>query len=195
MANGDPELDVYNYYLGVFVFLGLGLVAICVGYQLTFPGYPARYPTWGSVVIAFFLPIFFSQTHYLLSDHTTISLAAKKIAVIVAFVFYVISASLLTMWGGGAVSAAANLLVLTSTLSIYVATQSGTKWWIGIISLLCYLVVSVYRFDHSTGAMVFSFNLGMVATFVTVVFIVIVSAVTSREIANRQRAVPVKRDE
>jgi len=182
--------EEYDYYLGIFVFLGLVLITTTLWYNRLYRGFPYEIYAWVAVGLAIAVPVAFSRKYHLMSDRkSSIPLAHKKSMLIVAFAFYMVGAALLTMWGGGRQSAASNLLVLTSGLSVYVAKERLTKIIVGAIAMAFYAGTSMYWFDVARGMTAVSpWDASVWFDFALVLVTMFVAGHTSGVIAERQKA-------
>ena len=189
-ASDRADHEEYDYYLGIFVFLGIVLLATAAWYHKRYQHFPLESYAWITAVLAVAIPVEYGRQYHLMSRRKKpIRLATKKSMLIVALGSYMVAAALLTIWGGGRQSAAGNLLVLTSGLSVYVAKEGLTKLLVGAIAMMFYVGTSVYWFDEKLGmtsismwdgSLWFDFGLVLVTMYV--------AGHTSLVIAERRRA-------
>lgn len=167
VENNDRELKEYNEYLGVFgtmafVLAGLSLLYIWRNLDLIILKDPIEAKflllalSGGILTVATSLYFSGNEHKWLLAslfqkNGMVVSLSEKKSWLIVSFVLYLFTLSLLTSWSGGAlVSYFGNLLLLTASLSTYVAKQWWTKGFVSGATVAAYVGTSYFFYDRST---------------------------------------------
>lgn len=193
--SSPADLEEYNYYLSVFTALNIVLLLLSAAYFNRYQGFPLAGATWAFGGLGLFASWAWSLKTFPLLDRRAkpLSLNAKKATLIVCFILYVAEAALLSMWGGGRQSGAANLLVLAAALSVYVAREDLTKVVVAIIAVLSYTVIAICWFDSTNGQMIyFRYEPGTWLDIAIIIVIVGITYVASRDIEARRQ--PVSRD-
>lgn len=187
VPSDDAALKEYSAYLGVFFFLGVVLAALAI-YQTIIGSslFRFRWIAWTGSAATPLLSAACGFDKVPIIDHTS-SLKTKKVALLVSFTIYVVTAAALTCWGGGArASTYSNLLLLTAALSTYVAKQPWTKFTVALLAGSAYVLTSVYYFDSATSTTVTAFDRSMLVDFGIIAVVLVISGVSS---SKAQRAV------
>ena len=191
--NGRTEFDEY---LGFFVFLGVILFVCAVVEAALIYGDrkhldstpPVAYPiliALGCILTVYLPSIFTGKTYSFPWDrilpNPNVSAQSKRQSLLIVFTVYLVTLSLLASWGGGATqSPYGNLLILTASLTAYVAKQWYTKTFVGSLTVFAYMAATMVYFSKQQWKVEWlsEWPWGYFVIIVVVVFISVVSSTT-----------------
>lgn len=158
----------YDEYLSVFGILGFFLLVFLVLHILYIKAAAIDWiaekayliSSFSGVALTIALSFYFSRNKhgwFLASlkmrfrHNDTIAKVEKKVVLILSFVSYLTTLNILTIWAGGSINSYfGNLLLLTASLSTYVAYRTWTKLFVSILTVGSYILTSFIRYDQDS---------------------------------------------
>ena len=188
------EMARFNLYLGVFSILSslltvFGLIELLLAYKEFNPTSPVDYPVIAisTSLAAALVSLYFARPEHLGfsedSNPRELTLRQKSAGLIIAFTAYIVGLTTLTAWTGGAkASPYAALVLLTASLSAYVAQKAWTKAFVGVLAILSYALVSCWFFNRTTEQVFFAWpGWPLGHELIVVCIVVVISGFTSRK--------------